>query len=205
MTGSDQRDPMLEKAKASLTGILEDQKVPAEVRAELAHEFGSLKEMLAKLERGEVHVTGFGRVSVGKSSLLNALAGQPVFQTGVLHGVTRDYQRAGWSVDGDERLMGVKVGEKLSLIDTPGLEEAYGKEQESIAREAARRADLILFVLDADITAPEMKALREVLEYSRPTIPSGSVALRDASRGNHPRSQSATGIPCLGWPPEFGE
>ena len=46
--------------------------------------------MLAKLERGELHIAVFGRVSVGKSALANALLGEDAFTVGVLHGTTRE-------------------------------------------------------------------------------------------------------------------
>jgi predicted GTPase len=39
--------------------------------------------MLARLEKGELHVAVFGRVSAGKSALGNALLGREAFTVGV--------------------------------------------------------------------------------------------------------------------------
>ncbi|MEN9263107.1 MAG: GTPase, partial [Gloeomargarita sp. GMQP_bins_44] len=42
-----------------------------------------------RLTQGLVQVVALGLVGRGKSSLLNALVGEPVFATGAVHGVTR--------------------------------------------------------------------------------------------------------------------
>jgi len=60
-------------AVESLRALLDDAQIPASIRAQLAAEFTRLEAMLAKLERGELHIAVFGRVSVGKSALANAL------------------------------------------------------------------------------------------------------------------------------------
>ena len=49
------------------------------------------------------------------------------------------------------------------LIDTPGLDEAGGEDREAMAREVAQRSDLVIFVIDGDITDTELSALRTLL------------------------------------------
>ena len=56
------------------------------------------------------------------------------------------------------------------LIDTPGLDEAGGEDREALAREVAGRSDLVIFVLDGDITETERDALRAVLAQGRPVL-----------------------------------
>ena len=70
-------------------------------------------------EHGHVHVAVLGRVSVGKSSLLNALLGREVFSVSPLHGETQRSSMQAWR---EEEAGGVY------LIDTPGLDEAGGEE-----------------------------------------------------------------------------
>ena len=53
----------------SLRNLLDDPTIPASVRSELATDFGRIEHMLDKLERGELHIAVFGRVSTGKSAL----------------------------------------------------------------------------------------------------------------------------------------
>ena len=56
------------------------------------------------------------------------------------------------------------------LIDTPGLDEAGGEDREAMAREVAGRSDLVVFVLDGDITETELDALRALLAQGRPVL-----------------------------------
>ena len=56
------------------------------------------------------------------------------------------------------------------LIDTPGLDEAGGEDREALAREVSGRSDLVLFVLDSDITESELDALKAVVAEGRPVI-----------------------------------
>ena len=117
--------------------------------------------MLEKLEHGHVHLSVFGRVSTGKSSLLNALIGRNVFRTSPLHGETKLSEMQRWSEIEDSGVF---------LIDTPGLDEAGGEDRERLAREVAGRSDLILFVVDSDVTESELDALRTILAQGRPVL-----------------------------------
>ena len=69
----------LQIARDSITKLLEDNRLSAGAKARLGEDYRQLQRLLDKLERGNVHVAVFGRVSVGKSALLNALAGREVF------------------------------------------------------------------------------------------------------------------------------
>jgi len=126
-----------------------------------------------------VQIAVFGLVGRGKSSLLNALAGAPVFETGPTHGVTQTIQSTEWRVDeetfGDRatiyRVAMPGVGQsRIELIDTPGLDEVNGAERERLARQIAATADLILFVIAGDITRVEFEALAQLREASKPIL-----------------------------------
>lgn len=117
--------------------------------------------MLDKLEHGHIHIAVFGRVSVGKSALVNALLGEARFATSPLHGETRSVQRGHWQEFRDGNVY---------LIDTPGINEVDGEERERLASEVAGRADLILFVVDGDLTAVELASLERLLQSSRPLL-----------------------------------
>jgi len=120
-----------------------------------------VEAMLDRLKHGHLHIAVLGRVSTGKSSLLNALIGESRFAVSPLHGETRKSSMEPWSE--------VEAG-GVFLIDTPGLDEAGGENREALAREVANRADLVIFVLDGDITETERSALNALLEEGRPVI-----------------------------------
>lgn len=108
-----------------------------------------------------MHVAAFGRVSVGKSALLNALAGRSVFATSVLHGETKHSAQTLWQ----EYDSG-----GVYLIDTPGIDEVDGVERSEIARHVAQQADVILFIVDGDMTDIEYQALFELNTPSQPML-----------------------------------
>ena len=89
-------DSHLDQARDSLELLLQDQRLPPEARAELADDFSQVQAMLDKLEHGHIHIAVLGRVSVGKSSVLNALIGEQRFSTSALHGETKHNEMARW-------------------------------------------------------------------------------------------------------------
>ena len=133
--------------------MLDDQRVPPPVRAALADDYRQLQLLLEKIEHGHIHIAVFGRVSVGKSALLNALLGETRFSTSPLHGETTRAAHARWQ---EYDAGGV------FLIDTPGINEVAGEVREKLAHDVAGRSDLVLFVVDGDLTDSELQALRQV-------------------------------------------
>ena len=154
-------DSHLDQARDSLELLLQDRRLPPEARADLAEDFGQVKAMLDKLEHGHIHIAVLGRVSVGKSSVLNALIGEQRFSTSALHGETVRNEMAHW----DEQESG-----SLYLIDTPGINEIDGEARERMAHEVSKRADLVLFVIDGDMTDSEYTALQALTGEHRPLL-----------------------------------
>ena len=148
-------------ARESLRELVHDSRLPDGVRESLIHDYDAVQAMLDKIEHGHLHISVFGRVSTGKSSLLNALIGEDRFSVSPIHGETRYSSMEAWN---EEEVGGV------FLIDTPGLDEAGGEDREALAREVAGRSDLVIFALDSDITETELDALRAVLMQGRPVI-----------------------------------
>lgn len=157
------------QAAASLRALLDDPQIPAAVRGGLAADFARLESMLAKLDRDELHIAVFGRVSVGKSALANALLGEDAFTVGVLHGTTRAAGQRLWREVG---------GNGVHLIDTPGIDELDGEAREALAHEVAGVSDLVVFVVDGDVTQHERDALQRLARTERPLL----LALNKADR-----------------------
>ena len=117
------------------------------LRGQLEAVEADLAQLRGDAERGQklrdgLHVVLVGPPNVGKSSLLNALAGSERAIVTEIAGTTRDLLRETIRLDGVE----------LTLVDTAGLREAGDAiEAEGIRRARAElaRADLALVVVDA--------------------------------------------------------
>src|SRR6185295_9623266 len=103
-------------------------------------------------------VVAIGPPNIGKSTLLNALAGRSVAIVADEPGTTRDH-------------VGVRLdlaGLVVNYIDTPGLDprgahEAIQREAQDLARDAARAADLVLLCSDPANAAPTGVPARDTL------------------------------------------
>jgi len=168
------------QAQTALQHLIENLDLNSAERRGLEPEIGGLQFMMDKLEHRVVHIAAFGMVGRGKSSLLNALLGEAVFETGPIHGVTRTYQTANWNVTqeaiagSDLSLVRValpSVGQShIELIDTPGIDEVHGEAREAMARQVAQQADLILFIVAGDMTKVEFQALSDLRNESKPIL-----------------------------------
>lgn len=125
-----------------------------QLRRKLETWLDELERLLARCRQGQLLREGMtvviaGPPNVGKSSLLNALAGREVAIVTDIAGTTRDLLREQILID----------GMPLHVIDTAGLRETEDRvEQEGIRRaeEAISRADRLLLVLD--VRRPEVEA-----------------------------------------------
>lgn len=167
------------QAQTALQDIVAKLDLTPQERAGLEVEIEQLETMLGNLDRRVVQIVVFGMVGRGKSSLLNALLGDKVFETGPLHGVTRQSARAHWgiseeTVGNSDRTFVVTLpgfGEsQVELIDTPGLDEVDGETRAALAATVAKQADLILFVIAGDMTKVEHEALSQLRQAGKPIL-----------------------------------
>lgn len=169
-----------QQAQSALQNLVDNLDLSPQERVGLESEIKDLQTMLNKLEGLVVHIAAFGMVGRGKSSVLNALLGQNIFETGPIHGVTRTSQSANWTVSRDNiagsshdvlRVALPSIGDsRIELIDTPGIDEVDGQTRETLARQVAKQTDLILFIVSGDMTKVEYEALSELREASKPIL-----------------------------------
>ena len=129
----------------------------------LKGELQRLDLQINRLNQKHIRVAAFGRVGVGKSSLLNALLNQTKFATDVAHGCTRFNQSSIWN-------QSIKGLEKIELVDTPGIDEIASEARARLASRIALQVDLVLFVLDSDITNLELEAFEILLRSGKPIL-----------------------------------
>ena len=139
-----------------------------EEKARLRAELAGLRQMHEKLTSGRVEIVIFGEISTGKSALINALVGQDVASVDVRGGWTKEVWHVAWNGTG-YCLPG--LGEsQVVLVDTPGINEVGGSARGEMAREAAQRSDLILFVTDSDLNDTEYANLVQLATFHKPLI-----------------------------------
>ena len=118
---------------------------------------------IKKLEKKELKISVYGRVGVGKSSLLNALIDKKIFPTDIKNGNTKTFKSYIWK----KRFKHVN---KVELIDSPGIDELNNHNQEEINFHYLLDSDLILFVIDSDITRIDLKSIEELLRNNKPLL-----------------------------------
>ena len=183
LTGFDdiQEELNYREAQEALRDLVSRLDLSPEERAGLEAEIENLAAMLDKLENSVIHIAAFGMVGRGKSSILNALLGEALFETGPIHGVTQDIRRSRWTLsqeslleNGDRNLVRVALqglgNSRIELTDTPGIDEVHGEEREALARQVAHQADLLLFIVAGDITKVEYAALSELRKANKPIL-----------------------------------
>ncbi|NCF73834.1 MAG: GTP-binding protein [Gammaproteobacteria bacterium] len=119
-----------------------------------------LQGLAARQASGAIHLCFFGEISAGKSSLIKALVPKADVVVDVVGGSTDDVRHYRWRND---------TGTEILLTDVPGT---GGHEDglDDIATEEAKRAHLVLFVCDSDLTRAELNAIKLLLAFDKPII-----------------------------------
>jgi uncharacterized protein len=119
-----------------------------------------LHELAARQREQAVHLCFFGEISTGKSSLIKALVPGADVKVDPVGGSTLAITHYQWRND---------AGVRVLLTDVPGtggLTEGLDK----IAEAEARRAHVVIFVCDGDLTRPEKQAVKWLLELEKPLV-----------------------------------
>ena len=120
-----------------------------------------LDRQLQRLDQRWLRIAVFGRVGVGKSSLINALIGHKILQTDVAHGSTRRQTAVDWQLPLDNL-------NRIQLIDTPGIDEIDADRRARLAKRVAMGADLVLLVIDSDLSRCDREALATLQACGKP-------------------------------------
>ena len=165
-----------QQAQDTLRQMLVNLDLSQRERFGLESEIAELSNLLINLDRAVFQVAVFGMVGRGKSSLLNALIGQEIFQAGALHGVTTERQQVVWEINNwqDEfdldKDTPATLQEAIEFIDTPGIDEVDGDARQLLAHKIALQVDLILFIIAGDITELELQTLSQLRTAGKPIL-----------------------------------
>ena len=119
-----------------------------------------LQELAARQESASVHLCFFGEISTGKSSLIKALLPLADVSISAVGGSTIDIRHYRWRNESATQIL---------LTDVPGtggLDDAL----DGVAEEEARRAQVVVFVCDGDLTRAEKQSLRWLLALQKPLV-----------------------------------
>ncbi len=119
-----------------------------------------LRELAARQQHGAIELCFFGEISAGKSSLIKALVPEADVHIDVRGGSTDDIRSYRWRNE---------AGTGIALIDVPGIGGVDGKLSAAAAAEA-RRAHVVLFVCDGDLTRQEMQSIEALLVFEKPLV-----------------------------------
>ena len=119
-----------------------------------------LQELASRQSLGAVHLCFFGEISGGKSSLIKALVPDADVKIDVIGGSTADIRHYRWRNE---------AGIEVLLTDVPGIG-GHDDGFDELAAEEARRAHVVLFVCDGDLTRAETDAVSRLLTLDKPLI-----------------------------------
>jgi len=126
-------------------------------------------EELAVRQAGQgIQLCFFGEISTGKSSLIRALVPDADVEVDVRGGSTEAVRHYRWRTP---------EGTALELTDVPGIG-GHAEGLDEAAVDEARRAHVVLFVCDSDLTRAETAALGTLVSLDKPVI----VVLNKADR-----------------------
>lgn len=106
---------------------------------------------------GEIFITIYGEVSSGKSSLVNALLPEASVETDPRAGTTTTIRHYSWQA---------ASGDRVVITDLPG----FNLEDDTDALEETRRAHLVIFLCDSDLTSSQAEQLQFLIGLDKPVI-----------------------------------
>jgi uncharacterized protein len=119
-----------------------------------------LAQLARRKAAGKIHVSFFGEISSGKSSLIQALLPGASLAIAASGGTTREVGEYHWRSPS---------GDVLILTDMPGTNEV-GAGLDDLSRAEALRSHVVVYVCDGDLTRTQFEDLQALLALGKPCI-----------------------------------
>jgi len=133
--------------------LLSSQQAGVDITPALAE----IREQRRRKDSGEIHIAIFGEVSSGKSSLVKALLPSAEIARDPRAGTTQTITQYRWTA---------ASGDQVLISDLPG----FNFDDDAAAREETRRAHLVIFLCDSDLSASQSRQLRNLVELNKPMV-----------------------------------
>jgi hypothetical protein len=124
-----------------------------------------IREQRRRRGSGQIYIAVYGEVSSGKSSLVRALLPEADVTTDPRAGTTTGIHHYDWQAPS---------GDRITITDLPG----FNLDDDGMARQETRRAHLVIFLCDADLTGSQARQLKFLVELHKPVV----LALNKADR-----------------------
>jgi GTP-binding protein EngB required for normal cell division/uncharacterized protein (DUF697 family) len=147
----------LEERKLNNSNLQEELLESASAGVDVSAAVDEIREQRRRKQSGEVFIAIFGEISSGKSSLVKALLPEADMECDPRGGTTQTITHYRWQA---------KSGDSVIIADLPGFN--LGNEPEIL--EEARRAHMVVFLCDSDITRSQMQQLEVILATGKPLI-----------------------------------
>ena len=144
--------------------LLESSRQGIDVRAALEE----IREQRRRRSSGEIYIAVYGEVSSGKSSLVQALLPDAEIETDPRAGTTSKIRHYAWQAPS---------GDRIVIADLPG----FNLDDNNVTREETRRAHLVIFLCDSDLTGSQMAQLQYLANLDKPLL----LALNKADQYSH--------------------
>jgi len=116
-----------------------------------------IREQRRRRSTGEIFIAVYGEVSSGKSSLVKAILPDAEVETDPRAGTTLAIRHYTWTAPS---------GDRVVITDLPG----FNLEDDTEALEETRRAHLVIFLCDGDLTGSQVKQLQILTSLEKPVI-----------------------------------
>jgi GTP-binding protein EngB required for normal cell division len=137
----------------------------AEAGVDVAGALAELREQRRRRDSGAVFLAVFGEVSTGKSALVRALLPEASAHSDARAGTTTEIRHYRWQAPS---------GDEVVIADLPG----FNLDEDPAVLDEARRAHLVVFLVDGDLTRSQGEELARLRRLGKPLI----VALNKADR-----------------------
>ena len=151
------KKPKSEKKELDPMSLQEDLIESAQSGVDVSSAVDEIREQQRRKQSGEVFIAIFGEISTGKSSLVKALLPRADLESDAKGGTTQHVTHYRWHS---------QAGDTVIIADLPG----FNLDSNPDILEEARRAHLVVFLCDTDITRSQMDQLDGLLKTGKPLI-----------------------------------